>query len=193
MPHEGETNHFSRVETFMRYRILFLSVFGTVFGILLASWLAMGQGKPHSVRASLVGFQEVPAVSTQASGDFEAHIDSTDTQLTYVLQYSGFTVSVIQAHIHFGTQATIGGVSIFLCGTAAAPGPPGTPECPQAAGTVTRTVTAAEVIGPGGQSIAAGEFAEILKAIRAGAAYANVHSMTFPAGEIRGQIQEQQN
>jgi hypothetical protein len=45
------------------------------------------------------------------------------------------------------------------------------------------------VIGPAGQGVAAGEFAEVLQAIRAGAAYANVHTTNFPAGEIRGQVE----
>jgi hypothetical protein len=53
---------------------------------------------------------------------------------------------------------------------------------------VIRTITAADVVGPGGQGIAAGEFAEILNALRAGVAYANVHTAAFGGGEIRGQI-----
>jgi hypothetical protein len=35
-----------------------------------------------------------------------------------------------------------------------------------------------------------GEFAELVAAIRAGRAYANVHSDKVPAGEIRGQIND---
>jgi len=38
------------------------------------------------------------------------------------------------------------------------------------------------------QGIAPTEFAEILAAMRAGHAYANVHSSKFPNGEIRAQI-----
>ena len=34
----------------------------------------------------------------------------------------------------------------------------------------------------------AAEFAELVKAIRAGLTYANVHTSKFPGGEIRGQI-----
>jgi len=49
-------------------------------------------------------------------------------------------------------------------------------------------VSAANVIGPAGQGIAATEFAEVLKAMREGVTYANVHSTLYPGGEIRGQI-----
>jgi hypothetical protein len=52
------------------------------------------------------------------------------------------------------------------------------------------TIVPANVIGPVGQGIAPGEFAELVAAIRAGRAYANVHSTLFPAGEIRGQIND---
>ncbi len=47
---------------------------------------------------------------------------------------------------------------------------------------------AADVIGPGAQGVTAGQFEKVLDAIRAGAAYANVHTTTYPSGEIRGQI-----
>ncbi|HEX9821407.1 MAG TPA: CHRD domain-containing protein [Methylomirabilota bacterium] len=39
-----------------------------------------------------------------------------------------------------------------------------------------------------GQGILAGEFEEVVAAIRAGRTYANVHSAAFPPGEIRGQL-----
>jgi hypothetical protein len=51
-------------------------------------------------------------------------------------------------------------------------------------------VTAENVIGPAGQGVSPGEFAEALAAIRHGLGYANVHSSKIPTGEIRGQIRE---
>jgi hypothetical protein len=50
-------------------------------------------------------------------------------------------------------------------------------------------VTPADVVGPAGQGISPGQFEEVLKAMREGATYANVHSTLFPGGEIRGQIE----
>jgi CHRD domain-containing protein len=44
------------------------------------------------------------------------------------------------------------------------------------------------VIGPNNQGLEPGAFDELVRAMRAGFTYANVHSNRFPAGEIRGQI-----
>ena len=56
--------------------------------------------------------------------------------------------------------------------------------------TVTGTLTPADVIGPAAQGITAGQFAELVDAIRAGATYVNVHSSLYPGGEIRAQLED---
>jgi CHRD domain len=38
------------------------------------------------------------------------------------------------------------------------------------------------------QGIAAGEFDEFVRAVRAGATYVNIHSVNRPTGEIRAQL-----
>ena len=43
---------------------------------------------------------------------------------------------------------------------------------------------------PAAQGIAAGQWDKIVAAMRAGVAYANVHTTNFPQGEIRGQIND---
>jgi CHRD domain len=64
--------------------------------------------------------------------------------------------------------------------------------CPNGSATVTGTVNAGDIIGPVGQGVAAGEFQEAIRAMRAGGAYANVHTVTYTSVEIRGQINEEQ-
>ena len=148
-----------------------------------------GDGGPRRIRARLRGFNEVPSISTTASGDFDARINREETELSYDLEYSGLEGTVTQSHVHIGQSGVNGGIMFFLCGTASNPGPAGTPVCP-ASGRVSGVVTAARVIGPDGQGIEPGAFAEALRAIRAGFSYANVHSTKWPGGEIRGQIRD---
>ena len=95
-----------------------------------------------------------------------------------------------QAHIHLGQRAQSGGIAVFLC-TNLANGPAGTQACPAPPATITGTITPADVIGPAAQGIAAGEFGELTDAIRAGVTYVNVHSSLYPGGEIRAQLEPQ--
>lgn len=145
------------------------------------------KNREEIVRARLVGFQEVPALSTPAGGRFRAVIDEDSGMITYTVSYENLVGQVQQAHIHFGQTSVNGGISVFLCSNLGN-GPAGTPPCPAAPAEVTGTFTSAAVIGPATQGIAAGELAELIDAIRSGVAYVNVHSSTYPAGEVRGQI-----
>ena len=51
-------------------------------------------------------------------------------------------------------------------------------------------VTPADVVGPNGQGIEPGSFAEILRAMRVGHSYANIPTTRWPGGEIRDQIND---
>ena len=159
-------------------------------GLLATAALADDSKHRDRIEARLKGFAEVPAVSSAASGRFKARIDSASQTLSYELTYSGLEDTVRMAHIHFGQHGVNGGIMVWLCQTAAFPSPvASTPQCPQS-GTVSGVVSAADVVGPAGQGIAAAEFAEMARAIGAGVAYANVHSNKFPGGEIRGQLRD---
>ena len=150
---------------------------------------AFAKGK-HKVKTELSGYNEtLLALSSPGTGKFSARIDDQAQTISYKLTYSGLPTAVQQAHIHFGSRAQSGGIAAFLC-TNLGNGPAGTPACPATGGTVTGTITPAQVIGPAAQGIAAGEFDELVEAIRAGVAYANVHTAQYPAGEIRGQLDD---
>lgn len=136
--------------------------------------------------ARLDGYQETPStLSTTGHGRFTARLDERNDVIEYRLSYEALEgVTTNAAHIHLGRPATSGGVSAFLCGGG------GKPACPATAGTVEGFIGPADIIGPTGQGIAAGEFDELVRAMRAGATYANVHTNKYPGGEIRGLIQK---
>jgi CHRD domain len=166
-----------------------------VVSALLLTALAVvvvAQG-PRAFKALMTGFQEVPVVSTVAQGNFRAEISNNEDSINYELSYADLEGNVTQSHIHVGQPAVNGGISVWLCARperlpAGTVIPPNTQMCPEPPATITGTITAANVIGPTGQGVAPGEFAELVRAIRAGATYANVHSTKFPGGEIRSQI-----
>ncbi|MFB3819774.1 MAG: CHRD domain-containing protein [Candidatus Methylomirabilales bacterium] len=147
----------------------------------------VGARANDDLRAKLVGFQEVPAVSSTGNGTFRATIADDRQSFSWTLEYEDLEGAVQQAHIHFGQKSVNGGIVVFLC-TNLGNGPAGTAACPQS-GTVEGTATAASMVNTAAaQGLAAGEFAELLRAIRRDVAYANVHTDKHPGGEIRGQI-----
>jgi hypothetical protein len=147
-------------------------------------------GGSREFRLRLTGLEEDPQViSTVGRGTFRARINKDETEIAWRLTYHDLEGTVLQAHIHFGGPNASGGVSVFLCSNLPNP-PAGTQACPvpPLAGKVEGVATAADVIGPAGQGIEAGALAELITAIKAGKAYANVHSSKWPGGEIRKQF-----
>jgi hypothetical protein len=141
-----------------------------------------------TLREQLTGFQEDPLVlSTTGEGQFRVQINQQAKEIAYRLSYAGLEGTVTQAHIHFGGKAQSGGISVFLCSNLGN-GPAGTQACPVAPATITGTITPPSIIGPVGQGITAGQFDELLAAIRQGVTYVNVHSTLYPGGEIRAQL-----
>jgi len=174
---------------------LLLLTAGLVAVVAASVAFADDDGGKKSFKATLNGYDEVVgsssatdsgSVSTGARGTFRAKLTNDGTALEFTLTYSGMEGgTVTQAHPHFAQRHVGAGVFGFLCG-----GPK--PACPTPGGTVEGTWTAADVIGPTGQGVAAGSFGEFVRALRAGAVYINVHSNgatpSYPEGEIRGQV-----
>jgi hypothetical protein len=160
------------------------------------SGLAFSGDGNRKFMETLNGLKEAAAVvSTTGTGTFNAEISLDETEINYELTFQDLEGDVRQAHIHIGLPQNSGGVVLWLCDSATNPSPSAaTPECTSAdplnarAGSVTGTLTAADVQAQAGNGIAAGEFAEVVALIRAGKTYVNVHSSKFPPGEIRSQI-----
>jgi hypothetical protein len=165
-----------------------LAVGVALLGVVVVTGTAAvaGQRGKLQARASLSGYEEVPALSTPGVGSFRAVINRNGSAVNYELRYEGLD-AVQQAHIHFEQRTNAGPITVFLCSNLPNP-PAGTQPCP-ASGVVRGTFTAAQVTPLAAASgIGAGELGEVLAAMRAGATYVNVHTAGRPGGEIRGQI-----
>jgi len=163
---------------------IFRSLMILIFSLVLLNPIT---ALADSSKASLNGFEEVPSVSTDATGKFKAKLKKKSDEIEYKLSYTDVESFVRFAHIHFAQKGGNGGIAVWLCDNTGT-GPARTPSCPEGAGTVEGVITANDVVGPGNQGIMAGEFDRLVEAIDVGATYVNVHSDDFPSGEIRGQI-----
>jgi hypothetical protein len=159
-----------------------------VIAAVSVSTLVWAQGF-KKISEYLSGYEETPsAVSTTGNGTFNARISNDNSRIDWELSYADLEGAVQQAHIHFGQKGVTGPISVFLC-TNLGNGPAGTQACPAPPATISGTITAADVTNLANErGISAGEFDELLAAIRAGVTYVNVHSTRWPGGEIRSQI-----
>ncbi len=125
------------------------------------------------------GANETPSRPSRAQGQLVLRLDG-DGNLTYRLLVAG-AVDVTQAHIHLAPPGVAGPVIAWLYPA----GPPAQLIPGRFDGVLAEGVIGnAGVVGPlAGQGVAG-----LIAAIRAGNAYANVHTVLYPPGEIRGQV-----
>lgn len=185
-----------------------------VFAAVVASALFTTSALAQSVfSTNLKGLNETPIVISGATGHVTVTISADEKSISYELTYSGLEgsvgtgKSVLFAHIHVGRPTVTGGVSVFFCGqptiTTATSGPH--QACPASAGpgtsnpAVTGTLTAADITGPASQGVDPtnpnneNSFARLVKAIKSGLTYANVHTTRSAGGEIRGQLKRERD
>jgi hypothetical protein len=160
-------------------RLVFTSFVAVAVLAVIASGVALAHGD-NGKGARLNGFQETPSISTTGHGTFKARLRSDG--IHYVLRYADLEANATVAHIHFGQRHTAGGIAAFLCGGG------DKPACPARQGRVEGVIDAADVMAIPTQGIEAGALREVVRALRHGAIYANVHTATFGNGEIRGQV-----
>jgi len=176
-------------------RRLGLSVAVVTLLALVSASIVLAQGGFKKISEFLTGYEETPAaISTTGNGTFNARISNDESRIDWELTYSDLEGAVQQSHIHLGAKGTTGGISVFLC-TNLGNGPAGTQPCPAPPATISGTIFAADVspnipatAAARAQGLNTGEMDELIRAMRAGATYVNVHSSTWPGGEIRSQI-----
>ena len=131
--------------------------------------------------ATLSGAEEVPARATAANGRAQIIVDGDI--ISYSIEIDDIN-SITAAHIHAipGSPGVNGPIRLFLY-----------PTRPLAAGETVPQVSTSdrrilvEAVVPS-SNVSGVTFAQLLEAMRTGNAYVNVHSTTFPGGEMRGTI-----
>ena len=134
--------------------------------------------------ATLLGANEVPAVSTSSAGKMTL-VQEDSVNIVYTLETTAATDSVTMAHIHAGAAGANGPVMVWFFPTEAsrAPGTGG-----GTAASVNGIIRVGRITRAGTAFVAPFTWDSLLTRINAGSAYANVHSRQFPGGVIRGQV-----
>ena len=136
---------------------------------IAASALATGTATAIGAAIPLNSEQEAPGAVSDGSGFFSYTVEGSE--LCYTLSVRDLSGAPVAAHIHLAPRHVPGPVVVPLAT------PPG------ATGTVSECITAAD-----GGAMTPAELAAISATPKA--YYVNVHTPTWPAGEVRGQLKK---
>lgn len=154
-----------------------------VLVIILAVGASAAAASPkRTFVAPLSGAEEVadPEVETLARGQAVFQLSMDGEELSYRLIVANLE-NVTMAHIHYGPAGTNGPVVAWLYPSAP---PPELIEGRFSGVLAEGTITEDDLVGP----LEGLSMSDLMHHIRMGHAYVNVHTLQFPAGEIRGQI-----
>lgn len=144
--------------------------------LVLVPALGMAAEKSHTYKAELSGRAVVPQVTTTAKGmaTFESAMGGKELQ--YKLTVEDIE-NVTAAHIHIGKKGKNGPP---VAGLFAGPKKEGKFSGMLGEGTITDK----DLVGP----MAGKTVKDLIKALRSGELYVNVHTDKYPDGELRGRI-----
>jgi hypothetical protein len=158
-------------------RILASIVLALIVTMVFVSGAIAG---PRTFKAHLSGGEEVPPAETRAQGQAIFKLSKDGSELRYKLIVANIE-GVTQAHIHCAPAGANGPVVAWLYPA----GPPAAAPTSPNGVLMQGTLTDANV-GSAGCNV--DTLAGLIALMEAGNAYVNVHTTTYPAGEIRGQI-----
>lgn len=126
--------------------------------------------------AFLTGTEEVPPRDAMGTGAAFFELVDGGNGLKYEIRVANME-GIIAGHIHLGAFGTNGPVVAFLF--------PNQPASSLVNGVIGEgIITEANLVGP----LAGEPFEALVNALNEGNAYVNIHTVTYPGGEIRGQI-----
>ncbi|MGD9644860.1 MAG: CHRD domain-containing protein [Pirellulales bacterium] len=141
------------------FRLLSLTILLPV----CALWTAMpASGAIIYLEAYLDGLQEVPPNASPGTGYGTMNYDTVSKLLSWSIDYSGLLTGSIDAHFHKGAVGVGGGVEVPI---------------PGSVGATSGTYVGSKVLS-------ASQETDLLAHLW----YVNIHTPTFPGGEIRGQV-----
>jgi len=154
-----------------KFRVLLFVILSTLLTVSLG--FAAGRG---TFTAKLSGHEVVPAVKTKAKGEAVFMLSKDGKEMSYKLTVNDLE-NITAAHIHLGKKGMSGPP---LVGLFAGPTKEGKFSGVLAEGKITEK----ELLG----NLAGKPLGDLVKLIRGGKTYVNVHTVAHPDGEIRGQI-----
>jgi hypothetical protein len=119
--------------------------------------------KTYAISGTASGAQEVPAVTTNATGSIAGTYNAGNNTLNYTINWSGLSGTASAAHLHGPADAGVNADVLV----------PLTVTSNTMDGTASGTVTVTD---------------DVEDALLDGKVYYNVHTVANPNGEIRGQI-----
>ncbi len=129
----------------------------------------------------LSGDNEVPARDTNATGQVIVRINKDESSIYFKLIVANVQTNITGAHLHMGAAGANAGVVVNLLNISDFPPETNAPvNGILAEGTITSTNLSGALSGK--------PLSDLILAIRAGNIYVNVHTTTYPGGEIRGQL-----
>lgn len=148
----------------MRWNAIVVAACAAGIAVVAGAAAARISAEEVQLRALLNSAEEIPAPTgdvAAARGTFTAATTRTATGATlqWRLTFSNLTGDAASAHIHSGPRGQAGPVVVALCGPCTS-----------------------------GATGSADVDAALLRTIQTGGAYANVHTATNRAGEVRGQL-----
>ncbi len=150
------------------------AAFYAAAALLMFSAIAIAHGK-MSYRAALSGGNETPRVTTKATGSAMFTVNAKETEISYMIHVRDIE-GVTMAHIHLGKAGKNGPPVAML-------------EVRAKKGKFSGMLAGGKITG----KYLMGDFKgktvkDLVKEMKAGNTYVNVHTSANPDGEIRGQI-----
>ena len=161
----------------MGKRVIWIWLTSAILGGAAADSVAGNRSNAAATyKVRLVGTEEVPPVKTPARGTVTLKLHPNGVRLDTELKVRNLS-DVVVAHLHLGPRGENGPAVAHLYA-------PADPAGRERGRISSRTLTRGDLGGPlEGQPLSA-----LIEAMDAGNVYVNVHTVTYTAGEIRGQV-----